>query len=195
MPDTRNYFVEAEIRDACARAGVLESAQEDFIAEFYAGKFDKTNIAKFIEESKAGKENRWPAKNSADDTDLFVAAFGPRPNLSRQGDVVKKLGETRAAEVAAQFSTTLGSTKGGIVPENMQAKIPDGGDPSKPSSNPWSGHPSNLDAHGRYSAKAISNQAQCVRGLGPERAAAIAHAAGAKLGDVRPPGSHQRRVA
>lgn len=189
----RNYFVEAEIRDACARAGVLETAQDDFIAEFYAGKFDKTNIAKFIDESKATKENRWPTKVGEDDNALFVNAFGPRPNYTAQAEIVRKFGEARAAEVAAQFGTTLGSTKGGIVPDSIKTNIPDG-DHSKPSTNPWSDHPSNLDRLGRYTAAAITAQANCVRGLGPEKAAAIAHAAGAKLGDIRPPGS-QRRVA
>lgn len=179
----RNFVAEGEVRQACADAGVLESAIEDFIAEFQAGVFDRNGIAEHIAQAKTNKPHRWA---SEDDSELFIRAFA-QGNLSAQGLVVRKLGETAAQKIAEQFGTSLGATKPGIVPENYRNKIPDH-DHARPSTNPWSAHPSNLDHLGRYSARAITSQANVVKNLGEQKAAAIAAAAGgAKLGDIRPP--------
>ena len=69
-----DYVGEAEVRAACDRLGVLETAQADFIEEFRAGLFDRDGIADHIEKSRETKPQRW-AGQGADD-ELFVQAFG-----------------------------------------------------------------------------------------------------------------------
>jgi hypothetical protein len=114
-----NYAAEGRVREACAIAGVLPTAIEDYIAEFRAHVFDETDMAKHIETTRTTKPQRWTIAGTEND-ELFVSAFGPTPNISKQGEVVKLLGESRAAEVAAQFGTKLGTGKPGTVPGHIK---------------------------------------------------------------------------
>jgi hypothetical protein len=114
-----DYAGEAEVRAACDRLGVLETAQADFIDEFRANVFTRAEIADHIERSRETKPQRWASSGKEDD-ELFVQAFGPTPNITAQGTVIKKLGEVRAAEIAASFGVTLGSNKPGKTPEHIK---------------------------------------------------------------------------
>ena len=68
-----------------------------------------------------------------DDNDLFVQAFGPDLSITARGQVLKKYGAERTAEIAAAFGTTL-TGKAGKVPEGF--KHTNGGDYSaNPSCN------------------------------------------------------------
>lgn len=186
----RNYALEALLMEAAEKAGALPSAIQDFALDVQDFRITSASeIPAWIEACKKDKSHRF-AIAGTENNELFIRAFA-HGNLSAQGVVVKTLGEDRAREVAAQFGTTLGG-KPGTIPESLKANIPDF-DHTKPSTNPWSAHPSNLDAQGRYSARAITSQASVVKALGAEKASAIARAAGAKLGDIRPPG--KRRAA
>jgi hypothetical protein len=120
-----DYAGEAEVRAACDRLGVLETAQADFIDEFRANLFTRAEIADHIEKSRETKPQRWASSGKEDD-ELFVQAFGPTPNLTAQGAVIRKLGEARAAEIAASFGVTLGTNKPGKTPEHI--KVPNGED-------------------------------------------------------------------
>jgi hypothetical protein len=116
-----NYAAEGRVREACAIAGVLPSAIENFVDEFRAHVFDETDMAKHIEATRTTKPQGWTIAGTEHDA-LFIEAFGgPTPNLSKQGEVVKLLGESRAAEVAAQFGTKLGTNKPGVIPERLKS--------------------------------------------------------------------------
>jgi hypothetical protein len=123
MKDARkplhDYAGEAEVRAACDRLGVLETAQADFIDEFRANLFTRAEIADHIEKSRETKPQRWASSGKEDD-ELFVSAFGPTPNLTAQGAVIRKHGETRAAEIAASFGVTLYTNKPGKTPEHIK---------------------------------------------------------------------------
>lgn len=186
-----NYAVEGRIREACADAGVLETALDDFVMDFRASRFtSEAELPKWIEQCRTEKPHRFKIAG-AENHDLYVAAFGPAPNYTKQAEVVSLLGPGRAAEIAADFGTTLGSTKGGKVPAYIKLNGVDS-DATKSATNPWSNHPDNVDERGRYTAKALARQGQCVRGVGEVKAAQIAAAVGSKLGDVRP---RQQRAA
>jgi hypothetical protein len=59
--------------------------------------------------------------------------------------------------------------------------------------NPWSDHPANLDARGRYNARAMSRQGQIIKsGGGISLAASLAEAAGSFVGATKP---NQSRAA
>lgn len=179
MPQ-KDYVAEAEIRTAAANAGVLAGAIEDFILDFESYKFGRDEIAKYIDECKTTKPHRF-AVQSNDDALLFNQAFGAAPNLTAQTRVVKQFGLERAKEVAAMFGTSLGSAKPGTAPDGMKPATPAGGE-----RNPWSSQYADPKT-GRYSARAITLQANLVKAIGFQKASEIARAAGARIGDVRPP--------
>jgi hypothetical protein len=179
----RDYAGEGQIREACARAGVAEKAIEDFVDEYRANLFTVAEVETHIAKARVDKPQRWTTGGL--DENLLVEAFGPRPNMTRQVEVVRLYGEDRAREIAAEFGTALGNGKGGAIPDSIKTKIT--ADPKKGADNPWSDHPNNLDARGNYSARAMTRQSELAAKLGKQKAAEIAFAAnGAQLGDVRP---------
>jgi hypothetical protein len=115
-----NYAVEARIHEMLADNGVLEVAHQDFIDEFRAGLFTEQSALAHIKAARTEKPHRWVISGTEDD-ELFVSAFGPQRTLTAQGEVIKKFGEDRAKEIAAQFGTTLGSTKPGTVPATIKS--------------------------------------------------------------------------
>jgi hypothetical protein len=185
-----NYVAEGRIRAVCAENGVRPEAFEDIITRFRAGKTSEAELPALLKEASETPGHHFFA--AANNDQLYVEAFGPNRNLTKQSAVVKLIGVDEARKVAASFNTTLGG-KPGVIPTNIKSAAPVDADHNQAPSNPWSAHPANLDQHGRYSAKAIGQQARLVRVMGEAKASQIAFAAdGAKLGDVRP---RQRRVA
>lgn len=181
----RNYAAEGRVADLCADGGVSDI--EIFLEEFRIGLFNEENAKQYIEDCRASRPHRFTVTH--DMNDEAVGAFGPNRTLTAQAAFVRKYGESHAREVAARFGTTIGSLKGGTVPEDVKKQISDKNpDASKPT-NPW--HPSHCDARGYYTARALTLQANAVKGLGAEKAAALAAVHGAKLGAVKYP----RKVA
>lgn len=114
-----NYAVEARIHEMLADNGVLEVAHQDFIDEFRAGLFTEQSALAHITRARTEKPHRWIIADTEDD-EMFVSAFGPSPSYTRQAEVVKKFGESRAQEVAAQFGTILGG-KPGTIPATIKS--------------------------------------------------------------------------
>lgn len=166
-----NYAIEGRIREACAIAGVLPSAIEDFVDEYRAHIFDEAGLAKHIEATRIAKPQRWIISGTEHDA-LFVEAFGPTPNFSKQGEVVTLLGESRAAEVAAQFGTKLASTKPGVIPERLKSAA-NGHD-----KNPFVGL---RDASGKIVPEKMKAVESLLRAVGTAKCAAIAKSAGLRL--------------
>lgn len=180
-----NYALEGRIREACADAGVLETALDDFVMDFHAYRFtSEAELPKWIEQCRTEKPHRFKVAGT-ENHQLYVDAFGPSPNFTKRNEVVNLLGPERAAQIAADFGVTLGSTKGGKVPAYIKTNTVDS-DAKKAATNPWSNHPDNVDDKGRFNAKALTRQGQVVKGVGAEKAAQIASAVGCKLGDTRP---------
>jgi hypothetical protein len=169
-----DYAAEADVRAACDRAGVLQSAQDDFIAEFRSHYFKRNEIEKWIESKRADKPQRWVIAGT-EDHELFANAFGPVPNYTSQAAVVTKYGEERAAEIAEQFGTKLGG-KPGTVPEGFKTNA--NGDHT---SNPWARL---KRADGSTDADAATEIDGIIKRLGTVKAAAIARAAGKTITGV-----------
>lgn len=161
-----DYAAEADIRTACDAAGVREVAQDDFIQEFRTGYFDRKGIGEWIAQRRADKPQRWVIAGAEND-ELYVRAFGPEANLTARGEVVKLVGEKRAAEIAAQFRTTLGSTKPGTVPEHIKTETN--------GSNPFQGL---RDAQGNVDPVKAAKVDSLIKSLGTKKAEAIARSVG-----------------
>ena len=128
-------------------------------------------MAKHIEATRTTKPQRWVISGTEHDA-LFVEAFGPAPNFSKQGEVVTLLGESRAAEVAAQFGTKLASTKPGVIPERLKSAA-NGHD-----KNPFVGL---RDASGKIVPEKMAKVESFLRACGAAKTAALARAVGLKL--------------
>jgi hypothetical protein len=168
-----DYGAEADIRAACDRAGVLEAAQADFIDEYRAGRFARNEVDDWIDKSRESKPQRW-AFGGKEDAELFVRAFGEEPSLTAQGQVVAKYGEARAAEIAAQFATKVGSMKPGKSPEYVKKN----GNSSDHSGNPFN---KLRNADGTINKSVETEVAGLIKRLGTKKAEAIAAAAGKTL--------------
>ncbi|HUE11648.1 MAG TPA: hypothetical protein VMQ54_11945, partial [Steroidobacteraceae bacterium] len=89
----------------------------------------------------------------------------------------RAVGEKRFGELKVLYANGL--------PESEKKRLNGNADHSK---NPWRGTPDNLEPGStKYSAAAFKAQVSIVRALGVEKAAALAAACGAKVGDVRAP--------
>jgi hypothetical protein len=105
-------------------------------------------------------------------------------NLSARGDLIKQVGELEANRIAQRYGLNgVGDTRRARAAETDDVKR--GG-----SNNPWSDHPQNTDARGRYTAAALTRQAALVK-ANEQGAAEIAAAVGSKIGDT----TAQRRRA
>jgi hypothetical protein len=165
-----NYAVEARIHEMLADNGVLEVAHQDFIDEFRAGLFTEQSALAHIKAARTQKPHRWVISGTEDD-ELFVSAFGQQRTLTAQGEVIKKFGEDRAKEIAAQFGTTLGSIKPGTVPATN--KSANGHD-----KNPFVGL---RDKSGKIVPEKMKAVESLLRGIGSAKTAAIARSAGLRL--------------
>lgn len=173
---SRNFRLEAEMKIAAAAAGCLEFALADFeldVQTFCVTK--ESEILAWVEKCRTEKPHRF-AVQTDHDAELCKSAFLYR-NKTAESWLYREVGERRFAELKALYSNG--------VPESEKKRLNGSTDHSK---NPWRGTPDNLEPGStKYSAAAFKAQVSIVRALGVEKAAALAAACGAKVGDVRAP--------
>ncbi len=172
----RIFRLEAELKEAATAAGCLESALPDF--EMDVQTYAVTNAAeipKWIEKCRTEKPHRF-AIQTDHDAELCQKAFLFKHKTS-ESQLYRAVGEQRFNELKKFYANGL--------PESEKKKLNGSADHSK---NPWRGTPDNLEPGStKYSAAAFKAQVSIVRALGVEKAAALAAACGAKVGDVRAP--------
>lgn len=174
----RNYVLEGELQDAALRAGALESSLADFALDVQVYRVtDRSEIAAFVAQAKVDFPHRF-AIQSDHDAELCRAAFIDK-NKTAESRLYLAVGAQRYIELKTLYSNGL--------PESEKKKLNGSTDHAQ---NPWSSHPDNLDARGKYNAKAIGRQCQIVKSLGEAKATSIAASVSSKLGDTGP-----RRVA
>jgi len=173
---SRNFLLEAKMKEAAVAAGCLESALPDFEMDVQTFAItDASEIPEWIENCKANRPHRFAVQNN-DDAELCQRAFIFK-NMTAQSQLYKAVGEKRFNELKALYANGL--------PESEKKRLNGSADHSK---NPWRGTPDNLEpGSNKYSAKAFAAQVSVVRALGVEKAAALAAACGAKVGDIRAP--------
>ena len=170
-----DYLMRAKIMEACAAAGVLESAFNDFIVDNEAFKFDEASLPAYIEQCRKEKPHRFAIQNDHD-AELCQSAF-IATNLTAQGKLLREVGPARFAELKALYADG--------VPESVRknTKTPDH------SKNPWAPIEGNINLKtGRYTEAAIARQMSLVRATGAAKAAQIAASVSSKLGDLYAPG-------
>lgn len=176
MTSSRNFRLEAEMKIAATAAGCLELALPDF--ELDVQTFKVTTVAEipqWIEKCKAEKAHRF-AVQSDHDAELCQKAFIAK-NKTSESQLYRAVGEQRFNELKALYANGL--------PESEKKRLNGSADHK---SNPWRGTPDNLEpGTNKYSAAAFKAQVSIVRSLGIEKAAALAAACGARVGDVRAP--------
>jgi hypothetical protein len=169
-----DYLMQARIKEACAAAGVLESAFDDFIIDHEAFKFTEAEIGTYIEQCRTEKPHRFAIQNDHD-AELCQSAFIAK-NMTAQSRLFREVGSQRFAELKALYADG--------VPESVK-KNTKTLDHSK---NPWANIPENLDAKtGMYNARAVGRMAALAKAMPLPKVAEIAASVGAKIGDVRPP--------
>jgi hypothetical protein len=173
---SRNFLLEAQMKEAATAAGCLESALGDFELDVQTFKVTKADeIPAYIEKCRTEKPHRF-AVQTDHDVELCQSAFIFK-NKTAESRLYKAVGEQRFGELKALYANGL--------PESEKKRLNGSADHSK---NPWRGTPDNLEpGSSKYSAAAFKAQVSIVRALGVEKAAALAAACGAKVGDVRAP--------
>lgn len=167
----RNWYLEAQLKEAATAAGCLESALPDFEMDVQTYAITKADeIEKWVERCKAEKPHRF-ALQSDHDAALAQSAFIFK-NKTDEGKLYNAVGEQRFDELKKLYANGL--------PEAEEKRLNGSADHSK---NPWNAA-GNTDARGRYTDDAIRRQMALVRAVGPEKGAAIAAAVGSKLGDL-----------
>jgi hypothetical protein len=169
----RNFRLEAEMKEAATAAGCLESALADFEMDVQVfAVTSASEIPAWVEKCRTEKPHRF-AIQSDHDAEQCQRAF-IFMNMTAQSQLYKTVGEKRFNELKALYANG--------VPESEKKRSADH------KTNPWRGTPDNLEpGSNKYSAKAFAAQVSVVRALGVEKAAALAAACGAKVGDVRAP--------
>ena len=118
-----NYAAEGRVKQVAAENGIRPEALDDVVARFRDHQFTEAELPAKLKEWSETPDHHffyW-----TDDNDLFVQAFGPDLSITARGQVLKKYGAERTAEIAAAFGTTL-TGKAGKVPEGF--KHTNGGD-------------------------------------------------------------------
>jgi hypothetical protein len=103
----------------------------------------------------------------------------------------KKNGMDEADRVARLYGLHgVSDTRSGVRPAEIST------DEKKPKgdTNPWADNEHNVDKFGKYTQAALNKQFGLAR-ANVQAAIGIAAAAGAKLGDIRPPGRTRRWIA
>jgi hypothetical protein len=109
---------------------------------------------------------------------MASAAFGERPTLAAQAELVKRYGEEPAKECARQWRTAIGSLKPGRHPDSGSDSGPAKtarreSDDAAPNKNPWHPRWAGKDRH--------AAQASIIKSLGTKVAASLARSAGVTL--------------
>ena len=164
-PKVPAYAAEDRIREVAAAAGVRPECLDDVVMRFRDFQFTEAELpAKIAEWRETPGHHFFNVGRDDGDNELFIRAFGPHPSLTARGEVVRKLGEAKAAEVAAQFGTTLASIKPGTVPEHIKID-------SANSTNPFL---KLRDASGKIDPVAAAKVDKLIKALGTRKAEAIA---------------------
>lgn len=164
---TINYSAEGRVREVAAENGVLPHALEDVVSRFRAGQFTEAELPARIKEWRDTPNHHFFNVGGAEDNRLFIEAFGDTPSLTAQGAVVRKYGETRAAEIAAQFGASVGVMKPGKVPDTIKS--------GTNASNPFA---KLRGADGKIDPTAAAKVDGLIKSLGTKKAEAIARAVG-----------------
>lgn len=178
----RNFYLEAQLKEAAVAAGALESSLPDWELDVSAYRLtNASEIESWVEKAKKDYPHRFAIQGDHD-IELCQMAF-VRKNLTAQMRLHNAVGEQRFNELKQMYANG--------VPENIKKKI-GSVDHSK---NPWAPIEANIDARGRYTNDAIKRQLSFARAAGPEKAAQVAASVSAKLGDLYAPGYRGRIVA
>ena len=170
-----DYLMRAKIQEACAAAGVLESAFDDFIVDHEAFKFTEAEIGTYIEKCRTEKPHRFAIQNDHD-AELCQSAFIAK-NMTAQSRLFREVGQQRFAELKSLYAAG--------IPESVKKKLNGNADHKN---NPWANVPENLDPKtGMYNAKAVGKMAALAKAMPLPKVAEIAASVGARIGDVRPP--------
>jgi len=168
---SRNFLLEAQMKEAATAAGCLESALPDF--EMDVQTYAVTNAAeipKWIEKCRTEKPHRF-AVQTDHDAELCQRAFLFKHKTS-ESQLYRAVGEQRFNELKKFYANGL--------PESEKKKL-NGSAGHK--TNPWVAE-GNTDARGRFTDAAIAKQMSFVRAVGPEKAAAVCAVVGSRLGDL-----------
>jgi hypothetical protein len=188
---TNNYAAHARVREAAADGGAkdIEVFVEDYIN--YKVDAEPAELKAWVARMREEKPHRWGVGGGVDMDAEALATFGPNgTSLTKRADFARKYGTETANQISREFNTTVASTRPGIVPERLKAKV---AETAPKGDNPWAAE-GNVSGPGRrFTSAAIAKQMNLVRTLcaahgqkeGERRAAAIAAAAGCQLGDLR----------
>jgi hypothetical protein len=168
-----DYAAEERIKAKLTEAGVRDAAFDEFITETRDGYFDENSLKAWLAKRREDRPHRFV--DNGEQIDPALIARAAAGNMTARSQLFVKLGKDQAA--VDQLLAT----------ERAKAKAAQNAPDSK-STNPW--NPTSyggLAPDGRFSAKQISRQAECVRALGLAKAMQLAAIHGAAVGSVRPP--------
>lgn len=177
---SRNFNLEAELKQAAMAAGAMESALADFELDVQGYRItSRSEIEAWVQKAKELYPHRWASQGAEDDA-LCRSAFVAK-NLTDAGRLYKQVGEARFEELKKQWASG--------EPDHIKKK----NGSVDHSRNPWAPTEKNINMKtGRYTSEAFARQCSLTRAN--ERAAAqVAASVGAKLGDTTAPGF--KRVA
>lgn len=176
---SRNFTLEAQLKEAARAAGALQSALPDFEGDVQIFAITTAEeIPAWIERCKKERPHRFAVQGDHD-AELARKAFVGHHKTS-EGLLFRAVGKERFEELKAIYANG--------VPESEQKRT--GADHSK---NPWAPIESNINLKtGRYTEAAVKRQFSTVRALGVQKAAEIAAGVGAKPGDIFAPGFKNR---
>jgi hypothetical protein len=167
---SRNFLLEAQMKEAAAAAGCLESALPDFEMDIQTyAVTNASEIPGWIENCKTNRPHRFAVQNDHD-AQLCISAF-VRHHKTDESRLYRAVGETRFNELKKLYSNG--------IPETESKRI--GSADHK--TNPWNAE-GNTDARGRFTDEAIRKQMSYCRAVGPEKAAQTAAVVGVALGDL-----------
>jgi len=168
---SRNFLLEAELKQAATLAGCLGSAVDDFELDVQDHRVTSAaEIPQWIEKAKEQYPHRF-AIQSDHDAALAQRAFIFK-NKTDESRLYRAVGETRFNELKALYANGL--------PESEKKKLSGSADHKN---NPWNAE-GNTDQRGRFTDAAIAKQMSYTRAVGPEKAAQTAASVSSRLGDL-----------
>jgi len=130
MSQLPNYALEGRIKQIAAENGVRAECLDDIALQVRAGRLTEAELPAKIAEWKSVPDHHYfSVVGEAADKELFVKAFGESPSITAQGAVLKKYGTERAAQIAAEFGTKIGTGRAGKTPDSFKTNG-NGGDHS-----------------------------------------------------------------
>lgn len=160
-----------EIQTACAVAGVLPTAIDDFVCDAENYQFDRNEIGKYIDRMRAERPHRFALQTDFD-IDLCTKAFVNK-NMTAQSHLYRSVGPQRFEELKKAWADG--------IPQDVQKKLRPAADQSR---NPWSRAHTDPKT-GRFTPRAMTLQSNLVKAIGYAKASEIAAAVGAKIGDTK----------